>query len=101
MPTRTTRRRITPPQLVAGFGLREGTHYHAIVTLLCHNLGTPVSINALAQAAYGDTSKKHKRRVMAMIRRLENKIIPAKQVPLRFAERSYNVQEVTLGATET
>ena len=70
------------------FGFRSGTNYRRMMDYLLRHVGQWVPVDTLAKEAYGDSVnlEKHSRRVQAMARKVQEKVIDKKKL-------SYNIQK--------
>ncbi len=64
------------------FGFRAGTNYDRLMQYLLQHLGELVPVETLAKEAYGSGTdlKKHCKRVAAMVKKVEKKVIEAKRL---------------------
>jgi len=81
------------------FGLRAETNYARMMACLVENKGHLVKLEALAKAAYGNGSnlEKHKRRVVAMARRVQTKILTPKRLQYVLKKEKMDDNAVGIG----
>ena len=81
------------------FGLRTDTNYARMMACLVAHKGQLVKLEALAKAAYGNGAnlEKHKRRVIAMVRRVQTKIVTPKRLPYVLKKEKMDDSAIGIG----
>lgn len=81
------------------FGLRAETNYARMMACLVAHKGELVKLDALAKAAYGNGAnlEKHKRRVVAMVRRVQTKIVTPKRLPYVLKKEKMDDNAIGIG----
>jgi hypothetical protein len=81
------------------FGLRTDTNYARMMACLVAHKGELVKLDALAKAAYGNGAnlEKHKRRVIAMVRRVQTKIVTPKRLPYVLKKEKMDDSAIGIG----